>query len=128
MNGSTKGAIERLLDLQRDTKASLTDLQEVLDATNAKIFSYLEANSIETITVGEKGEQTKATIVRPTQLKIDEDGLQSALSDAIWKLVTKRVIDKKALEDAVARGKVEPEVISTHSKEVATKPYLRITR
>jgi hypothetical protein len=68
------------------------------------------------------------TVVRPTRLEFNEAGLEKALSEALWRQVTKRVLDKKALEDAVSRGKIDISVVSENSKEVATKPYLKITR
>lgn len=128
MNYQTERAIENILDSLAEYESELDAVQKKIDKAKAELMGYLEKNELDTVTVGEEGSEIKVTVVRPTQLKIDENGLESSVSEAIWRSITKRIVDKKALEDAVARGKVEPSVISKHSKEVATKPYLRITR
>lgn len=128
MNYQTEQAIERLLIEIESAEEEAQNWQAQVDKSKAELFALMEKHDLSTIEVEIQEEGQRATIVRPTQLKIDEQALQDAVSEAIWRTITKRVIDKKALEDAVTRGKVEAETVSKHSKEVATKPYLRITR
>ena len=128
MNYQTEEAFKRLLVEIQTAEEEVQDWQAQVDKSKAELFALMEKHDLSTIEVEIQEEGQRATIVRPTQLKIDEQALQDAVSEAIWRTITKRVIDKKALEDAVTRGKVEAETVSKHSKEVATKPYLRITR
>lgn len=128
MNHQTEKAIERLVTEIHSASEEVANWQKQLDDSKLELMSLLEKHELDTIDVEVREEQTKITIVRPSQLKIDEEGLEDAVSEAIWRSITKRVIDKKALEDAVAKGKVEAQIVSKNSKEVATKPYLRITK
>ena len=122
MNHQTEKAIERLVVEINSASAEIANWQTQLDEAKIELMSLLEKHELDTIDVEVREEETKITIVRPSQLKIDEEGLEDAVSEAIWRSITKRVIDKKALEDAVAKGKVEAVTVSKHSKEVATKP------
>lgn len=128
MNHQTEKAIERLLIEIESAEEEVQTWQAQVEKSKSELMALMEKHELSTIAIPVREEDQRVTLVRPTQLKFDEQGLQDAVSEAIWRTITKRVIDKKALEDAVARGKVEPSVISKHSKEVATKPYLRITR
>jgi len=128
MNHQTEKAIQRLVIEIQSSSEEVANWQKQLDDSKIELMSLLEKHELDTIDVEVREEETKVTIVRPSQLKIDEEGLEDAVSEAIWRSITKRVIDKKALEDAVAKGKVEAITVSKHSKEVATKPYLRITK
>lgn len=128
MNARQTGAVEKLLDEQYEIATQIATLEAQLKKVKDKLFGYLEDNGLETLTVGEEGNTTKVTIVRPSSLVIDDDALFAELSASQVKLVTKKVLDKKALEDAIVRGKIDESVLTNNSKEVANKPYLKITR
>lgn len=128
MNHQTDWAIERLLGKIQELEESLRIAQDQLGSAKEELIALLEKHGVDSIETVIDEAPVKVTIVRPTQLKLDELGIEKSVSDSIWRSITKRVIDKKALEDAVSRGKVEPYIVSKNSKEVATKPYLRITR
>lgn len=127
MNKKQTEAINSLLGHHQE----ITGMRNLLDAEiqdiKEQIMKTMESEGLETLLVGEDDNQHKVTIVRPSVLKLDEEGLETALSKAQWKLVTKQTIDKKALENAVVRGKIDPLIVSENSKEVPSKPYLRIT-
>lgn len=127
MNTKQIESIERLLEEYHAIADDMASLDERLTKVKKTLMEKLESAELETLTVGEEGSEIKVTIVRPTTLKLNEAGLEKDLSPAQWKLVTKKVVDKKALEDAVVRGKIDPTVVADNSNEVASKPYLRIT-
>ena len=127
MNTKQIESIERLLEEHHAIADEMTLLDERLTKVKKTLMEKLESAELETLTVGEEGSEIKVTIVRPTTLKLNEAGLEKDLSSAQWKLITKKVVDKKALEDAVVRGKIDPTVVADNSNEVASKPYLRIT-
>lgn len=127
MNNRQIQSIQTLIDEYYEANEQLATLEKKIAEVKEKLMEKLENSELETITVGEVGAEVKVTIVRPTTLKIDEAGLESALTKPQWKLVTKQVVDKKALEDAVVRGKIDANIVAENSKEVASRPYLRIT-
>jgi dGTP triphosphohydrolase len=127
MNHQTKKMLEQLVEEIKTQQAQLVDLEHEIAKSKKKIFDALESNEVDTITIGESESETKITIVRPTSLKFNEEKLKEKLSDKQWRQITKTVLDKKAIEDAVARGTIDISIISANSAEVASKPYLRIT-
>ncbi len=127
MNHQTKKMLEQLVEEMKIQQGKIVDLEHEVAKAKKKIFDALENNELDTITIGESESETKITIVRPTSLKFNEEKLQEKLSDKQWRQITKSVIDKKAIEDAVARGTIDISIISANSVEVASKPYLRIT-
>ena len=127
MNHQTKKMLEQLVEEIKTQQAQLVDLEHEIAKSKKKIFDALESNEVDTITIGESESETKITIVRPTSLKFNEETLKAKLSANQWRQITKTVLDKKAVEDAVARGTIDISIISANSVEVASKPYLRIT-
>ena len=128
MNHKTTTAIEDLLN-EIDFHQQEADVHsEKVAKAKESLFALLEKHELETIKVGEDGDSTKVTIVRPTSMEFNEEGLKDSVSDSVWRQITKLVLDKKALEDAVARGKVSVDIVAENSKEVAKKPYLKITK
>ena len=127
MNHQTKKMLEQLVEEIKTQQAQLVDLEHEIAKSKKKIFDALESNEVDTITIGESASETKITIVRPTSLKFNEETLKAKLSANQWRQITKTVLDKKAVEDAVARGTIDISIISANSVEVASKPYLRIT-
>lgn len=93
-----------------------------------RIIHFLDGNESDSIESTVGNERLKATVVRSTTLKFDEHGLASELSPHMWREITKRVLDTKALEDKVARGAIDVEVVAKYSDEVPRKPYVRLSR
>ena len=126
MKHNTEAMLEKLAEEIKINQEKIAGCEKEIEDAKKKIFESLEKNELETVVIGEN--EIKITIVRPTTLKFDEEGLKSSLSESQWRQITKTVLDKKALEDAVARGKIEISIVGENSKEVASKPYLRITQ
>lgn len=65
------------------------------------------------------------TFVQAERVELDEKGLRKALTARVFDKYTVKKLDKKALEEAMGRGEVDPMVVA---KFVSTKkglPYLR---
>ncbi|NBO53558.1 MAG: hypothetical protein EBU84_02965 [Actinobacteria bacterium] len=127
MNYQTERAIEDLLETIDFHTQEADQHQAKVDRAKEELMNLLDKHELETVTVGEEGSATKVTVVRATTIEFDEEGLKKSVSDSVWRQITKVVLDKKALEDAVARGKVPIETVADHSKEKPKKPYLKIT-
>lgn len=107
-----------------ELKAQVQILEEERKTLEAELLGTLEASNFDSIVIDGAG---KVTVVRPTSLKIDDVGLASELTKSQWNRVSRRVLDEKLLEDAVAKGRIDIGLVSKHSTEQTRKPYLRIT-
>lgn len=113
----------------------ITDLKELiatLDAERKELEAWVLDNMAESDqqTVeweSATGTAMRATAVYSSTVKIDEAGLQAALGPHKWAQVTRRTLDERLLEDKVAKGAIDIEVVAEHSTEVPRKPYLKIT-
>lgn len=66
--------------------------------------------------------------VSPQQLVLIERQLKKRLGATVWNKITKRVLDRQALEAAIADGIVDPGVVAQCSEEVPKgRPYVRVT-
>ena len=108
-------------------KRQEAELEKERRALEAKVMEFLEKNGVGSVDWDANGVTGRATIVRSSQLIYDHDLLSKAVGPAIWRAITKRVIDTKSLEDKVARGIVPIEVVAEHTTEKPRKPYLHIT-
>lgn len=68
------------------------------------------------------------TLVEGTRLILDEPKLKKTLGAAKFKKVTKEVLDRSLLDDAIHRGAVAASDVAKCSEEVSNKPYVKITR
>ena len=93
----------------------------------AEVINMLSGNGSDSVDVDAGDRMIKATIVRSSSLKFDEHGLAGAISPQMWAQISTRVLDQKALEDKVARGSIDVEVVAKYSEEVPRKAFLKIT-
>ena len=121
--------LDKMLSEFAEMKAQLSEMQEECKKLEQKIIDYLQVDSTQTIEWehSTSGVVAKATVVFGSTVKIDDEGLQEELPTAIWNKITTKVVDKSALEDMVARGKIDIGLVAKHSTEKPSKPYIRIT-
>jgi hypothetical protein len=67
------------------------------------------------------------TLVESEVEEIDQERLKKALGATTWNKLTTASLDKKKLQDAMARGLVDPNVVAQCSSPVKRKPYIKIT-
>ena len=115
-------------------KVEVSEREELRKQLEEKLIKLLEADLYplsESFMLQEKYDEevfiTKVTVVRPTSIDIDEEGLKNELKPSQWKAITTLSLDKKKLEDNVARGKIDIDVVAKNSTEKPKKPYLKIT-
>ena len=105
--------------------------QEALAAEREEIQSILierEAELEDQTFTDEAGWSYSATVVHADNPpKIDPDGLREEVGPALWRAITVRKIDNKALEAEVVRGRIDVETVAKHSTVTAKKPYVRLT-
>ena len=113
--------IRRLKEVQAkadmEWRAIQSGVVELLDELNIDSFTYED----------DEGMKVKATKVQGSSLVFDEPQLKKALGAKAWKTVTRLVLDRTRLEDAVAEGRVDPVTIAECSSEKDSKPYIKLT-
>jgi hypothetical protein len=89
-------------------------------------MAALDAEGLDSLSTVHKGQRITATKVQSSTLKIDEDGLAEAVGSQKWVTISKRVLDRKLLEDAMMRDRIDSTILTRHSDEVPRAPYVRV--
>ncbi len=114
--------LARIAELKREIAKLDAERKEL----EASVIEHLESVQLVTVEWGED-RKNKATIVYGSSIKIDASGLQDELTAKQWQSVSVRVLDEKLLEDKVARGQIDVDLVAKHTTEVQKKPYVRLT-
>ena len=115
-----------LLDLHR-AKVKREEVEVVYKDAAAAYLAALADNEMDTMTTEWRDLRIIGTKVQSSTLKIDEDGLAEAVGPQKWVTISKRVLDRKLLEDAVVSDRFDPNLLAKHSEEVPRAPYVRVT-
>ena len=91
------------------------------------VDSMIEDKNKSSIIVLSPDDSYKVTLVEGSRLIIDEDRLHKKLNAAQWKSVTKSVMDRGLLENAINAGDVDAQVVAEASTEIANAPYIKVT-
>jgi hypothetical protein len=67
----------------------------------------------------------KLSIVESSTLQIDEAMLKKKIGAKMWEKISRRLLDKKLLEDRIAIGEIDPTVVAGCATEVPRSRYLR---
>lgn len=119
--------LDRWLTEIADIKDQIAALEERRKELEAKVIERMDATESTSVRFEYNDKERKATLVHSSTMKIDADGLRDELPPRIWKTISKQVVDERALEDQVARGRIDINVVAKHTTEHPRKPYLRMT-
>lgn len=100
---------------------------EITEGLQPQIVGLFRKRGIKTRTIDEGAIAITATLVAGSEEVIDPAKLKKALGAAKWGKVTTLVLDKKKLQDAMARGLVDPNIVASCSETVDRAPYIKIT-
>lgn len=114
-------AIERFREAKHNMEAAELDCADAQD----QLIHVMGDQKTSTTTVD--GYRVTVTKVEAVVLVTEEDPLKKRLGARLWDRVTVKKLDKSKLEDAIARGEVDPTVVAQCSKEVPRKPYVKLT-
>jgi len=92
-----------------------------------KYLAALDGEGIDSLSTIHKGQRITATKVQSSTLNIDEGGLSEEIGPSKWVTISKRVLDRKLLEDAVTKDRIDAGLLARHSNEVPRAPYVRVT-
>lgn len=118
---------QQLFDLAEENEVEaqrIAKLVQQLDKNKAEVIAELEARGTQALEHG--GYRINGVWANDTW--IDETGLLLDLPKPLRKKVTKRVLDKKRLSQAVQAGEIDPVVLAAHSGTKPKKPYYRFTK
>ena len=121
----------------RQTEESDQLLQDLVEAKQAEaaaharvmacegaLLNYMEAHREKTLVLNAEDRQFTATYTQRTSTTINEQGLRKALRARVFDKYTKRVLDKKALEQAMSAGDVDPMLVAKYVTAVPGARYL----
>lgn len=111
-----------------DTKQQADHLKEVVkDEQQEVVGVFKQENRQSHITDFDEETRVQGTLVEGSRVVIDHERLKKALGYEKWMKVTSPQLDKDKLEDAVAKGLVDPNVVAECSEEKPNSPYIRLT-
>lgn len=114
----------RELAIARDNK---DHAEKTIKMYQQDLVAWFKSKGRKTLkTENYNGATIQATYVSTTRIDIDEDKLKKALGAKTFKKVTKCVIDKSKLEELIAEGEIDPNVVAQCSTE-RTSEYIKIT-
>lgn len=113
-----------LLELAR-IKEAISNLNEEKLETECLLIEALEKKGQKSVTAN-NGDIT-GTLVKGSTISIDEEKLKKSLGAALWKKVTKQVLDKERLEAHIVTGDVDANVVAAASTEKDRKPFIKVT-
>lgn len=122
----SKTTAELLVDLKR-AKAVRDEADEMVTAITEDLVAAMKKEGTTTLKCRDDKDAITGTLVEATRVLIDEDRLKKNLGARMWDRVTKKVLDKPKLEDAIARGDVDPNVVAQCSEVKANRPYVKVT-
>jgi hypothetical protein len=91
------------------------------------LAAEMESQQIKTHEVQDGGKIYRATFLQASTPIIDEAGLEKDLGTEVFERYTKRVLDRKALEEGMEHGEVDPFVVGKHVTERKNRPSVRFS-
>jgi hypothetical protein len=127
MDDNTKLKMDLLVGSFAEMQQAATDAQNAFEAVRKTLAAEMEAQQIKTHEVQDGGKIYRATFLQATTPIIDEVGLEKELGTETYEKFTKRVLDRKALEEGMEHGEVDPFAVGKHVTERKNRPSVRFS-
>lgn len=117
-------------DLVREyliARAEVDKAQAVLDDAAARLRKQMESDQRKSFSWVNDGVRRRITYVQQYTNVVDEPRLRKALTAKVFDKYTKRVLDRKAMEQAMDAGEIDPITVSRFVQQQPKKPYLTYT-
>lgn len=110
-------------------KAVVEEAQQAFEAVQEELIEMMESEEVPSVSVVEDstGLLYTGTVVHSESRVVDEEGLRQAVGSRAWKLVTRRVVDRKKLEAHTAAGDVSADTVAEYTVVKKRQPYVRFT-
>jgi hypothetical protein len=100
--------------------------QLMLDEAQSRLIKQMEADQRKSFRWKEDGVSRAITYVQKRTTVINEAGLRKALTAKVFDKYTKRVLDRKAMEEAMDTGEVDPVTVLQYVTMKPQRPYLEL--
>lgn len=121
---SLHDAVKEFVKLRRKRD----DLSQQYEDTQEATIGLFEGQGVETVLVDvDESTRVQATVVGGTLLDIDEVKLRKRLGAKVYDGLCTSKLDRSKLEDAVARGEVDPVAVAACSTERPKKKFIKLT-
>lgn len=97
--------------------------EEFVRSSKAHLIKLMEERQLSTVPF----EDARVTVVHAERIKVDTEALIHSVGRRNWNKMTKRVFDRKALEECLRLGTVDAGAVLPHIEIKQGDPYLRIT-
>ena len=108
-----------------NARSEAKELSDHAATLQPELVEHIEGTGNESASVVRNGHRYTGTVVRGTSYKLDTEKLKKRIGAKTWTKVTKRVLDDKKLEDAVAKGLISEHDVAICTEEVEKSPYVR---
>ncbi len=98
-----------------------------LDQIQAQLVAQMQYDHQKSHAYVFGGQKTTITYVQNTRVEINEAGLRKAMKAKNYDRFTKRVLDRKALEDAMERDEVDSRLVAQYCTPKVGTPFLKVT-
>lgn len=105
-------------------RAARDEAQARLDELSARLIKQMEADQRKSFRWKNRGRSFSLTYVQKHTTMIDERGLRKALTAKVFDRYTKRMLDRKAMEEAMSTGQVDPVTVSRYVTLKPQRTYL----
>ena len=113
-------------DATLDLAEAKRESKEASEAVSEAQQTLLDILSAERLP-GWNVDRVTVTVVEAERLQLDEGMLRRKLGSTAYRKICKLSLDRKLLEDAMARGEIDANTVAECSTLVPNKPYLRLT-
>lgn len=110
----------RLLQERQEILERIEALQARADKRKEKIVAEMERRGIKAL----ENDKFRVSYVQQERVDYSLDALKNSLTPALFRRITKPVVDREALSGMVQMGKVSAEVVADCSTITTSKPYI----
>lgn len=111
----------------RVARSNLDYAKQVLEKAESDLLNTMAEGQHKSFTINQGDRQSKVTYVQTETVRVNEAGLRKALGARTFNKYTVRKVDKTKLEDGIARGELDGNIVSEYCEIKKSKPYIRYT-
>ena len=98
--------------------------QTILDDAQARLIKQMEADQRKSFRWDDGGVRRTINYIQKHTVVINEAGLRRALTARVFDKYTKKVLDRKKMEDAIGMGAVDKMTVAQYAESKPQRAYL----
>ena len=119
--------LEELVENYQEAERDLVLAQDRLDREKKAIVAYLQEAKQKTLIATVDKRDWRVTVVERETIKFDETVLYKSLGKRKFARIANLKLDRKLLEQAVAAGEIDMDLVSSCSVVSKSDPFIRVT-